>query len=172
TRRKQGEQADISDYTYTLDVSAEDAGGRMFNGSGKVDVRRGEVDIQTQMASYYIGKGESVEVRVVLQGDKAKLDKGTAKVEFGRMVYGDSKESFDAEYVRTIDLSSGERTLSFTPEKSGNYVLKVTGVDSKGNRVASEDWVWVYGLGDGNGASLPSLRLIPDATQYEPGDTA
>lgn len=173
TRQRQGRDADYVDYRYSLSASVEDAGGRYYYGEGKVPVRRGEVELRAEMGSSFVGEGDAVEVKIEALGDANRLS-GAVEVQFGRMVYGRSDMSFDVEGRRSATLSpdSPTSTMTFEPRRAGSYVVRVSGVDRSGNKVASEEWLWVSGVGAGGTAELPDLRVIPSKDAFLPGETA
>lgn len=65
-------------------------------------------------------------------------------------------------------------TVKFTPEKPGQYFLRVTATDSSGNEVLSEIDLYVSGRDaiawDYRNAS--QVDLVPDKADYRPGETA
>lgn len=78
--------------------------------------------------------------------------------------------------VAAKDVSTGAtpQTASFTPKKSGYYVVTATGKDAVGNVATSEYGIYVVGAGyvgwgrrDDN-----HLELVADKKKYQPGDTA
>ncbi|HPH94242.1 MAG TPA: Ig-like domain-containing protein [Anaerolineaceae bacterium] len=64
---------------------------------------------------------------------------------------------------------SGIAVLAFTPESAGTYRL-----DVKSGNAQSQHTVWVQGRGGASWPSTPDkkVRLMADADNYEPGDTA
>lgn len=165
------EDDDYVDHTFILNASVEDAGGHYFEGSGKVMVKRGECGLNADFSSYFTSSGHAIQAKIVADGNTSVFSGRKVEYEFGRMVYGDSEQSFDMEAKGTLDLSGGTGLIDLTPRKEGEYQLRVFGFDTRGNRVAARAWIWVSGFGDVD-EKLPALRLIPDKDTYLPGDTA
>ena len=64
--------------------------------------------------------------------------------------------------------------LPLTPKISGWYTLTITGKDSQGNKVLSKKEFYVTGSGSSwfDQYNSNSLKLTPDKSQYNPGETA
>ena len=64
--------------------------------------------------------------------------------------------------------------LPLTPKSSGWYTLKITGKDSRGNKVICKSEFYVTGSGSSwfDQYNSNSLKLTPDKSQYNPGETA
>ena len=64
--------------------------------------------------------------------------------------------------------------LPITPKVSGWYTLKITGKDSRGNKVLCKSEFYVTGSGSSwfDQYNSNSLKLTPDKSQYNPGETA
>ncbi|MCR4947850.1 MAG: alpha-2-macroglobulin [Treponema sp.] len=64
--------------------------------------------------------------------------------------------------------------ISLNPQKSGWYTLTVTGKDNRGNKVISKSEFYVTGSGSSwfDQYNSYSLKLTPDKSQYNPGETA
>lgn len=65
-------------------------------------------------------------------------------------------------------------TVTLKPEISGWYTLTLTGYDNHGGKVVSKNEFYVTGSGSSwfDQYNSNSLKLTPDKTQYNPGETA
>ena len=67
----------------------------------------------------------------------------------------------------------GKAEFEFTPKEEGSYLVEVSGVDERGNRIVEEAYVWVAGY-EGSWSSYggTEIEIITDKDVYEIGDVA
>ncbi|MEX2242375.1 MAG: alpha-2-macroglobulin family protein [Fimbriimonadaceae bacterium] len=163
-----------SDQVYTLRVSGQDASGRFFEGTGKVDVVRGAMDLSVAFEDYVVAPGAPVNVR--LRGNRVGSDAPAAgavvTLEFGERVWTGKKtrDRKRGEQKVTLD-ERGEATVSFRPATPGDFYAKATTQDSGGRRITDQDTLWVYQHGARFGGPSADLQLVLDKKQYAVGDT-
>jgi len=83
-------------------------------------------------------------------------------------------ERTDVEDSRGQIKTEAAGDIVLNPDKSGWYTLTVTGKDSKGNKVICKNEFYVTGSGSSwfDQYNSYSLKLTPDKSQYNPGETA
>ena len=87
-------------------------------------------------------------------------------------IYSRWEKHLDVEQAGTVKASS-KGTISLTPKQAGWYTLRVSGTDSKGSQAVSDYCFYVTGSGASwYSSDSASMRLTPDQTMYNPGDTA
>ncbi len=84
------------------------------------------------------------------------------------------KEEEDLPEISATTDNEGRTTLKFTPKKTGQYKISVSGTDSRGNLIAKDFWAYVtnrdepYYTQYGNNF----LTLSKDRENYKPEDSA
>ena len=76
---------------------------------------------------------------------------------------------------RKIDIPrTGTGTERIMPEKPGEYIVRVTATDSRGNEVTSAGRIWVLGKGEAfwSGDESARMALVASKHRYQPGETA
>lgn len=78
------------------------------------------------------------------------------------------------EKVATVNISSSDHVVKFTPEKSGYYVACISGKDKGGNASVTEAGFYVSGSDECGWEQKDSsvMSLKTDKKSYKPGDTA
>ncbi len=87
-------------------------------------------------------------------------------------IYSRWEKHIDVEQTGTVKAAS-KGTISVIPKQAGWYTLRVSGTDSKGSQAVSDYCFYVTGSGASwYSSDSASMRLTPDQTMYNPGDTA
>ena len=83
-------------------------------------------------------------------------------------------ERSDVEDASGILKAQTNGTVTIKPEISGWYTLTLTGTDSRGGKVISKSEFYVTGSGSSwfDQYNSNSLKLTPDKSEYNPGETA
>ncbi|MCR4940286.1 MAG: alpha-2-macroglobulin [Treponemataceae bacterium] len=91
----------------------------------------------------------------------------------GGNVYTRYEKEEVEEYSTKVKLEA-EGSLKVTPKQAGYHTLRISTKDSQGRSVLTDYTFFVTGSGAYNwySTSAASLRLTPDQSQYNPGDTA
>lgn len=66
----------------------------------------------------------------------------------------------------------GKATFSFTARKAGNYVIRAEARDDAGRRIGCAKYLWVASETFSADYRYPTLELVADKKEYEPGETA
>ncbi|MCW5933898.1 MAG: hypothetical protein KIT45_06285 [Fimbriimonadia bacterium] len=67
----------------------------------------------------------------------------------------------------------GEAAWEFNTDRAGSWIVEITTVDPKGNRIVTRDWLWVsdYRRDYPRPPSMPALQIETDKRAYQPGET-
>jgi len=192
-----GQNASGSAYYYTLETTVQDIDRQAIASTASVFVHPASFYLGVRFASgaadgwwsRFVSTGKEVKAEVALvdidgnlwsRGAQltARVTKGSWKYTEQQGVYGRVNTRWD--YVEeevesaSVKASDGKASWSFKPKDSGDYILSFEGQDAKG-RLAKTS-VRFYATGSSwvrNATETPStIELIPDKTEYLPGETA
>jgi uncharacterized protein YfaS (alpha-2-macroglobulin family) len=92
----------------------------------------------------------------------------------GGYIYDEYIQEMIADSASKIKLTGQGGSFTVRPSKAGFYVLRLSAKDREGRTVLTEYSFYVTGSGGGywNMNSAEELRLTPDKSLYNPGDTA
>ena len=139
----------------------------------------------------YAKSGQKLEFPYVLAGADEAILSDTRNVA-GELEYKLSREYWTYNYQNSVDSSiysrwekhldveqtgtvkaSAKGTISLSPKQAGWYTLRVSGADAKGSQAVTDYYFYVTGSGASwYSSESASMRLTPDQTMYNPGDTA
>lgn len=78
--------------------------------------------------------------------------------------------------VHSFKIKTKDKAVSksFTPEKTGFYLIRAAGKDSKGNRITTTTYFYTTGKGyfSWRKSDDDRIEIIPDKESYKPGETA
>ncbi len=172
--------------TYALSATVTDDNRQAISGSANFVVHPSEVYVGLRTDAMVLKEGEQTTVQAVLvdlQGERVAGKPIEVKVirretvrnaieKDGRWNYTyETKE----EDVSTCNLTSKgvAATCDVTVGKAGTYVLRGTAKDADGRQTLTESHVFVHGkdavVWDQNNRRVD---LVPDRSEYAPGDTA
>ena len=127
----------------------------------------------------FVGKGDPVIVQVIAADIDGQVATGRAvnvRAERLRWTYADRQWTEEVADTLTCDVTTGAepQECRFEPADGGTWRVTATVVDADGRPNQTELRFWVSG-----GAAKPNrdleqeeLTLVPDAQEYQPGDTA
>lgn len=174
-RQETGDLA-LTDDRATIVADVQDAAGRSFEGKARTTIVRGEVDLSVQVERSLLDPGQTTTatVRGLRQVDRSPAAGQEVEVTFGREVWGREESVFVPEGQRTLMLDAeGGATLQVSASKAGSLIVKASTLDAKGNRVRAEGYAYVFGTVEGGPArDAPTLQLVLDRKQYQPGESA
>ncbi|MCR5125980.1 MAG: alpha-2-macroglobulin [Treponema sp.] len=182
-------------YEYHLDAAVTDASNQRISAASSIIVHPSRFYAGVKKSgSGFAKKGEKVEFSLILvdpDGDAVSSDfvSGELSAEFSRISweltnmngiddvvyssYEQVKTSVSTEKIAHSEITEGKGKISFTPQKSGRYILTLKGKDIFGNAVKTEysfyvtgnDYYWY-------GADSNELNLVADKNLYNPGEKA
>ncbi len=174
---------------WTIDVTVQSSTNQFVSGRTSFPVHKGEFYIGLSPRSYVAQVGQESNVDIVTitpAGDPYPgSDLDVTVYEFNwNSVYARSADgsfawqtSVERTPVLTTSVTSGRdgtATLTWTPEKGGQYQVVAQGEDDAGNSISSAVFVWVSGS---DFVAWPRenndrIELVADKELYAPGDTA
>ncbi|HRF58287.1 MAG TPA: alpha-2-macroglobulin family protein [Fimbriimonadaceae bacterium] len=176
TRKDAAEPYAFNDQWLTFEVYATETGDKAFEGKGRVKVTRGTLALSGEIESYISAPGVPLKSTfTVTANDTGKPVAGSEiVVEAGFEQWERNRSRFVRESLETVRTDAqGVATVTSTPQGRGSYVVRGTIRDERGNRIAFENFAWVFSDG---GASFsgpaPNLQVVLDKKQYRLGDTA
>lgn len=182
-------------YVYYLDAAVTDVSNQRISASSAVTVHSSRFYAGVKMnANGFPKKGSKIEFPFVIvdpdgEAVSSEFISGDMTVDFSRVTweltnmngldddiysrYERVTTSVKTEKVPSSSIADGKGKISFTPEKSGDYVMTLTGRDVFGNPVKTEYSFFVTGSDyywHGNDSN--ELNLTADKNLYNPGDKA
>lgn len=192
-----GQNASGSTYHYVLETTIQDIDRQAIASAATVLVHPASFYIGLKFAtasadgwwSRFVPAGKDVKAEAALAYPGGELwtedARLTARLIIGKWksteqqgVYGrvNTRWEYVEEELRTAEVvaKGGKATWTFKPIEAGDYILSFEGKDSKGRFVKTS--LRFYATGSAwarNATETPStIDLIPDKTEYLPGETA
>jgi uncharacterized protein YfaS (alpha-2-macroglobulin family) len=166
---------DARDQRLTLSVNGEDASGRVFSGSGEVDVVRGDIDLSVAFESYVVAPNDPVRVRVraLKYGTNEPVAEKKVNLTYGTESWDGrrSKRTKRGSTLVTLD-AKGEGTVQLQTSADGDFYVEASVMDSGGHTVRAIDTVWVYEPDSYSGRPATNLQVVLDKKQYVVGEMA
>ncbi|MBC7082709.1 MAG: VanW family protein [Firmicutes bacterium] len=157
-----------------IEAVVVDESRREVTGRTSVIVARGLFDVSVQPAAYVIEPGKPAMVKVKAETIEGKPLATRLEWQAMRQTWEDRKARRWKEAsggLRTA--ADGKGSFEFTPREEGSYVVEVAGTDGRGNRIASEAYLWVTsGAGRWPNYGGTEVEIVTDKDVYEVGDTA
>ena len=179
-------------YLYKAEIAVTDISNQtIFTGAAKI-IHPGTfyIGVAKRLGKGFPSKKTKVDIPFALfkpngaYAGTGNID-GDIRYEISREYWTTSnEESVDGVYLRWTkkkeEVTSGtvkpqtKGVISFTPQNAGEYTMKVSATDKKGNIITTEKKFYVTGNDywwfDSSNAS--ALNLSPDRSSYKPGETA
>ena len=188
---------DGAPYIYHVESSVTDVSNQRIAAQNDIFVNPAQFYIGIAKARNTRGfakAGDKLEIPYILVNPDGKLmAEGDVPLKVSELEYSLSHEVWtmvheqsvdDTIYTRyersDVEDASGDLKplvngiLPLTPKASGWYTLTITGKDSRGNKVLCKNEFYVTGSGSSwfDQYNSNSLKLTPDKSQYNPGETA
>jgi uncharacterized protein YfaS (alpha-2-macroglobulin family) len=171
---------------YIVQVTVNDQAGDSVSKRAAITAHRSDiyVGLHSQEWVQAVGMPFSVNTVAVSPDGKRVAAKGTLsyvrqrqKCEYskGYRAYPSCKTVHEKIWSRRIDIPrTGSGTERIMPKEPGEYVIRVEGEDSRGNKVAASSFVWVLGKGEAfwSGDESARMTLMTSKSEYEPGEKA
>jgi len=174
TYQTQKGDADI-DYYYRIEARVVDASRRQIIGSKQVVVTRGLFTISSYTNKYVYAPGE--EVLLTLKTEDFKSNPVNAKVavevytrEWKSGSGWENNKKIVAQSVNTD--AGGKAALKFKTSESGYYYISATSIDSRGNKISTQDYCWVSSGAGYYSYESKGIEIIPDKPSYQAGEVA
>ncbi len=181
---------EIQSQRYTLEASITDLSGQQVSNRTTVLVHKGEYYIGLAPRGYLARSGQEKQFDLLTVGWDSQPSGGVPlqvtlvqrhwysvrkQDESGRYYWDWNLEDVPVLTKTVTTGSDGQATVTFAPSASGSYLVKTVGTDSRGNKVRSSAYFWVWGgrpFGSWKRESNNRFDLVPDKQEYMIGDTA
>ena len=188
---------DGAPYVYHVESAVTDVSNQRIAASNDIFVHPAQFYVGIAKAKNTRGfakAGDKLEIPYILVNPDGKImPEGDVPLKVSELEYSLSHEVWtmvheqsvdDTIYTRyersDVEDASGDLKalvngiLPITPKASGWYTLIITGKDSRGNKVLCKSEFYVTGSGSSwfDQYNSNSLKLTPDKSQYNPGETA
>ncbi|EEV19955.1 alpha-2-macroglobulin family protein [Treponema vincentii ATCC 35580] len=182
-------------YRYTAEVSITDVSNQQISARNAVTVHPAAFYVglaRPENLTGFAQKGQKLTFPFILaslEGNPltdTKLTAGDFTVELirenwkpvqergaGGSIYSNYEKENITEYTATVK-PAAKGTVQVTPKNAGSYILSMSGTDTAGRKLKTDYRFYVTG----SGASFwdrdyeDAVRLTPDQSLYNPGDTA
>jgi len=184
----EGEE-DVKSKIFVVYMTVKNSNGQTISAQKSFVVHRGEYYLGLKTDKYFLSKNESFKAKVKsvstggkeisvqdikLQINKIKWVQNKRKEVDGGYYYKWEKE-LELIQEKTIGTNqSGDWSGDFSPDKEGEYELKVTGRDSRGNIITNSYNIYVYGNAqvDVRRTNDTELEIVVDKSDLKVGDQA
>jgi len=168
-------RTDEVDYYYRLEARVVDASRRQIIGSKQVVVTRGLFMVSSYTNKYVYSPGE--EATITIKTEDFKNNPVAAKI-FLEVYSREWKSGFGWEnkkkiHSQTVDTdANGNVAAKFKTNESGYYFISASSVDSRGNKISTEDYCWVSSGAGYYSYDSKGIEIIPDKPSYQAGEVA
>lgn len=164
-------EADL-DYRYNVSVSIVDEGGKYFDGSGSVQVMRGDFGLSVEPSVYIQKPNTPIPVTIRASSlDGKSLSQTQVELTYGIRVWNGENDEFYKPQKQTVTLGpDGTATVNLTCERGGSFDVEARAKDSRGNQILGRGNVWIDGVLADNAMPETKLTVEVDKKKYGPGD--
>lgn len=177
TRTLDPKSYDDNDERLTFTLSGTEGDDRFFEGSGQVNLLRGDLSVMVEPDQYVVTPGDAVSLKVNLKpadpNESVNLAGREILVESGYVAWDDRGANTVYEERTTIVTDrAGEATVQVTPQNPGDFRVRVSVKDRGGRTVSSSAWIWVWRENFAFGGPEPDVQVVLDKRTYKVGETA
>jgi len=163
------------DYYYRLEARVVDASRRQIIGAKQVVVTRGLFMLSSYTDKYVYSPGDEAVLTIKAEDFKSNPVDAKISVEIyardWRSGYGwENKNKAHAQTVNTD--ANGRATVKFKTSESGYYYITASSVDSRGNKISTQDYCWVSVGAGYYSYEAKGIEIIPDKPSYQAGEVA
>ena len=171
----------------TLEATVQSPSRKSISNRIQTVVHRGEYYIGLKPETTFLNKGKELKVEVVAARPDGQMVDQSVQVKLikrewrsvrkagagGRYEWLTEKEDTEVKSQR-VSTKSSPVAVSFTPDKSGFYILLAEGTDGRKNPISSSTYLYVTGTDyvawDRRNDDM--VEIVPDSESYKPGDKA
>jgi uncharacterized protein YfaS (alpha-2-macroglobulin family) len=163
-----------TDAVYTFEVSGSATGEKFFEGKGAANWAQADIGLIVEPEKNFIGRGETTKVLIDLQkiGSDVNVANRTVEVAIGRMQWNARNQTFLLDRTETVTTDAqGKASVNLSADRPGDYSVRVTAKDDRGNSTTQEAYVWIWGEQEtAPEDSVANLKITLDKRQYNPGE--
>ncbi len=171
---------------YVIQVTAQDQTGETVSKRMAVTAHRSDVYVGLHAQEWVQAVGMPFSVNTIALSPKGEQLPLKARLSYvrqrqvcthkGRYRSNSTCEvKHDKVWSRIVDIpGTGTGTERIMPKEPGEYVIRLDGEDSAGNKVSASRFVWVLGKGEAfwSGDESARMSLVAGKSKYEPGELA
>jgi uncharacterized protein YfaS (alpha-2-macroglobulin family) len=183
------DERDPWDYTYRLEATVTDEARRAVDGKATIVGTRGSVLASLRTDRYVYYEGDTAKIRIQTSDYEGRPMPATVSLEFIRQRWEkvekeeDGTKSFEYTHLEsqlsTVDLKTDNQGLAsyeYRIDKPGSLDIQALINDGKKKFLSASSYIWVADRNDRwadwSYEDYGSIKLIPDKTSYQPGETA
>ncbi len=183
------DEKDVKSKIFVVYLTVKNSNGQTVSAQKSFIVHRGEYYLGLKTDKYFLNKNESFKAKVKSVNTAGeKLAVNDIKLQINKIKWAQSKrKEVDGGYYykwekeleliqeKTIGTNqSGDWSGDFSLDKEGEYELKVTGKDSRGNIITNSYNIYVYGNAqvDVRRTNDTELEIVVDKSDLKVGDQA
>ena len=171
-----------------FESNVTDVSRQSFAARATAIVHPGDFYLGVRQIDTYTAAGQPMQVAVVSVSPDGKIVTGKAATatlirwDWVNVKRDNSDGTFTTvgRYRKTVVATQPVTTgpapaeLTFTPDKAGEYEIRVESTDGRGNHIEAGETAYVLGKNyvAWRTSDTPTVNLIPDKTSYAAGDTA
>jgi hypothetical protein len=163
------------DYSYRIEARVVDASRRQIIGSKQVVVTRGLFMVSTYTNKYVYAPGDEAILTIKTEDFKSNPISTKVLVEVYSREWksGMGWQNSKKIYSQSISTdANGSATAKFKTSESGYYFISASSVDSRGNKISTEDYCWVSSGAGYYSYESKGIEIIPDKPSYQAGEVA
>lgn len=181
--------ASLSSQSWSMDVIITSPTSQQVYNNVTFPVHRGAFYTGISPQSYVVAADDAAQIDLVTvtpQGERYPDQELNAVVyefrwnsvyeqaEDGNYYWKSTAERTPVYTTSVTTDSQGDATITFTPEKGGQYQITTLGTDPASNEIRSADYIWAA---DSGYVAWPQenndrIKMVADKKLYVPGDTA
>ncbi len=163
------------DYSYRLEARVVDASRRQIIGSKQVVVTRGLFMVSTYTNKYVYAPGDEAILTIKTEDFKSNPVSTKVLVEVYSREWksGMGWQNNRKIYSQSISTDAGgNATAKFKTSENGYYFISASSVDSRGNKISTDDYCWVSSGAGYYSYESKGIEIIPDKPSYQAGEVA
>lgn len=164
-----------TDHTYTIQAEVIDESRRTVTGSGSVIAARKPFTVTVWTNRGFVQVGDVIPVESSSRTPDGQPVQGKGTLRLLKVAYDEQGQPIETA-VETVELNpdaAGTASYQFRAAAPGQYRVAHTVTDDSGQTIEGGTLILVRGSDfDGRGFRFNDLELLPDKTEYAPGETA
>ncbi len=176
TRADDDPEVFTNNYTYTVNASVTEDDAKYFDGSGEVNVLRGDHNLSIEVENPLVAPGESIDLLVKTTdpiNEKKPSPGHVVSIEIGREEWTqDSSVFVPKDKVEATTGPDGIAHVKIPVKRAETMAFRATSKDGRGNLVVADTMAYVEGSTDMRERLSGTMQIILDKKSYRIGDKA
>lgn len=163
-----------TDHKYQITAEVTDQSRRTIVGSGEVIAARNPFKVHVWVDRGHYRIGDTIQAHLAARTPDGKPVQGKGKLTLYAVRYDQGRKPTETP-VNTWEIDTdveGRATQQIAASQAGQFRLSCVVTDARGNTIEGGYLFVIRGQGfDGRAFRFNDIELIPDKTEYAPGDT-